>query len=645
MKLSLNSSDMVRQPRANAADLSTAVVSWQSEGGKTKILSRYPDDVWIGPALGSLAAAPPASRLIDLTKHAPNWRDLIRAALYASLRHPIRISTTPSFPTLMMRNRAFSALVRFCVREGIEPSDLLTANTRNFLVERTRSAGHLESVVTIVGTLRGAAIHHGQGLLAFDPKYPFPIAKGAKVVAKALWREVHGEDFQGGGDAPYDDDDLTLIVTNAHFYIEELAPDIITALKECLDIGEAYPHRRSNRSQEAKCTRAHKKFLASHVWKHADIQLPEWPPKTLKQVLGHARMCGASSAIATSFATGARRGEILSVRDDCLGKDANGLEVLTLVHYKGRNEINGKPIKLPIDQKVVTALTVQLRIKEQIGRYMHEDSDGVEDAIYTDHLFVQFGRDTEDGYQDGSQRPYTLEGGRLTANALNAQLRSFKKRVVPSIDGGISFTRFRKSVARLVTLSMEGAPLILQTLFGHASYRTTLGYMFASPMINEEMAVSFPEFMASNLRTLYGERSTLMGGGARSIRTISGIETPAAMLTEPEIGMSEEEFVQLGLDMMQNGQMILSLLGPGMYCLKPLLARGPCNDDPAVLLPNIGRCDPACNHHLILGSQRPKLIRQVLWLRKKLADVQTSAPMRAFYSGHEKQLTAVLEAS
>jgi len=296
--------------------------------------------------------------------------------------------------------------------------------------------------------------------------------------------------------------------------------------------------------------------------------------------------------------------------------------MLQLLYFKGRDELNGKKIKLPVDQRVVNAVTVQTQIKAQIQRYMFADSGDSGGADYTDHFFVQVGR-----HRESSPRPHTLEDGRLTINGLSGQLRAFRDRVVPSVDGQISFTRFRKSVAKLVTLSMEGAPLILQVVFGHAHYRTTLGYMFASPMITEEIAQSYPEFMAKNLRTLYRESSTLMGGGAQAIRSAMRTQEGTGMLTEPEIGMSEDEFVHLGLEMMQNGQMILSLLGPGMYCLKPLLARGPCNNDPTVLLPNIGRCTPTCTHHLLLGSQRAKIVRQIHWLQRRVSDPLTSAPM------------------
>lgn len=169
--------------------------------------------------------------------------------------------------------------------------------------------------------------------------------------------------------------------------------------------------------------------------------------------------------------------------------------------------------------------------------------------------------------------------------------------------------------------------------------------MFASPMINEEIVESYPELMANNLRTLYQEGDRLFGGGASAIKNLCRAAANSSMLTEPELSMSEDEFVQLGLEMMQSGQMILSLLGPGMYCLKPLLARGPCNNDPSILLPNVGRCTPTCSHHLLLGSQRPKMVRAVVWLKNQLDDANTSAPMRAYYSAYLREFSYVLEST
>lgn len=637
--------EMTSQPSADSPELADAVISWHQDGADLTVLSRFSDDMWIGPPVGSLAAVSLTGRQIDLARYSSQWRDIVRNALYAAMRHPTRIATTPNFATLMKRGQSFLSFTNYCELEGITPQSLTPDDVRRFLHHRIQSVDHIETVVSLIGALRGYALHFSQGLTRFDLQYPFPLSKGAKQIAISLWREVRGSDFAGGGDPPYDDGDLTLIVSNAYLYVEALSSDIADTFERCLQIAELYPLRRSSRSQEGLCLRAQKRCLSEYPWKHVNSQIPDWPPTNFRQLLVHARLCSAASAIALSFATGARRGEIHSIVDDCLDRDSEGLSWLSLTHFKGRDELHGVQVRIPVDDIVVAAVASQRRIKNLIRKHLKLDGEDDEGVDYTGHLFVQIRYQTEPNESDKTQLMRTLEDGRLTSMGLSALVRTFKDRVVPTVDGPISFTRFRKSVARLCTLSMEGAPLILQVILGHTRYQTSVGYMFASPMINEEIVASYPELMANNLRTLYQEGDRLFGGGASAIKNLRRNGVNASMLTEPEIGMSEDEFVQLGLEMMQNGQMILSLLGPGMYCLKPLLARGPCNNDPSILLPNVGRCTPTCSHHLLLGSQRPKMVRQVVWLKNRLGDSNTSAPLRAYYAAHLREFSYVLEST
>lgn len=625
-----------REVPATAPDdvLNDATVMWRFHLGERVPLSRFSDDIWEGPTEGVLAYAPQGSRQINFEKIPAEWRICAKRVLYASQRHPIRMASTPAFATLFKRHQALANFFTFLSEKGVSSATLSAQDVKGYLLHRTAEVAHLETMVSAVATLRGAAVHFAQGLLPLDLKYPFPMSKGAKTIAESLWREANGKDFQGGGDPPFEDDDLTQIMRCAYLYVLELGPHICAALERCLSIAMRYPERRKDRSQEGLCFREQVAFLSSYPWPHQDTEIREWPPRNLRDVLVHARMCTAASAISVSFAIGARRSEINSIKDSCLTKDSNGNHLLEVTYFKGKSERNGVRVKLPVDDRVVSALQVQGNLKSQIRRLMTEGNVAGA-SFYTDQLFVQIGY-RKKKISDGSSHedPYNLSGGMLSSNALTSILNTFKQRVVPLVDGSISFTRFRKSVARLVTLSMEGAPLILQLLFGHTSYRVTLGYMFASPMILEEVTQAYPELLAKNLRILYQGREHLMGGAAPGIR--------AAVLTGSEVEMSEEEFVSLGLDMMESGQMILNVIGKGMYCLKPMTSRGPCNNDTEVLLPNPGRCGPLCGHHLILGTERPRMIREIRWLASKVDSLDTSSPMRNFYRRHHDLLLKVI---
>lgn len=616
-------------------ELEKAAVTWEVRNGAIVVLSRFEDDNWEGAAEGVLAAAPRSGRTIQFSRVPSEWRECAKRILYASQRHPIRISRTPAFATLLKKYQAITHLFVYLNKRGITPINVTKDDIKRYLLQRSKSVEHQETLISTLGTLRGAAIHYEQGLLSFDLRYPYPTTKGAKSIASYLWRESHGKEFDGEGILPYDDDDLTLIMRGAYLYTEELGPHICAALETCIDIAMQFPDRRVNRTLERIILRKQVSFLNSYNWPQKVTHLSQWPPRNFSDLLEHARLCTAAAAISISFAIGARRSEVNSITDDCICEDSKGQPLLILTQFKGKDEKNGVQIKLPIDNRVISAVNLQKSIKKQIFRRVTETSPEEKPKL-TDKLFVQLGYRCSDD-QHGNENPdgrFYIKGGQISSGGLSSTLLTFKRSVVPLVDGSINFTRFRKSVARLVTLSMEGAPLILQLLFGHSSYKVTLGYMFASPMILEEVATTYPEFLSRNLKTLYQEQTNLMGGGANSLK--------AAILTGTEVGMTEEEFVSLGLEMMESGQMILNIIGKGTYCLKPLMTRGPCNNDPAVLLPNIGRCDPLCNHHLILGRERPRLIREIRWLQSKIESPESSTPIKKYYQHHHDLLMKVI---
>lgn len=617
------------QPRSDSEKRDAAIVSWHLHGNVPTVISRFSDMVWEGAPVGAMAAMPTKARQIDFKKMPTPLVPLCKDILYAFLRHPINIASTPSFASLIKRGQAVAAFASMIQEKGLSQETLTTSETRAFLLDRARKAKHIETLVSIVATLRGAAVHHGQGLIAYSVQYPFPIHKGAQAVAKALWHEAHGRDFDGRGEIPYSDEDLTLIVRNAHFYVEELGPHVRNAIDECLTIADRFPNLRESKSADGHCYRAQKKYIKDYSWPHSEAGLFDWPPTTFKSLMGHARLCSAASTITVSFATGSRRSEINSISDGCI-RNKYGEAFLTLTHYKGRDESDGEIVALPVDDKVICAIELQSSLKKQIRRYIHADLEGTH--AFTDKLFVQ---SKYQAYGDTEEASYTIEGAALSANAHNHVLAKFSACILPDLGENISFTRLRKSVARLITLSMEGATVILQSIFGHATYRTTLGYMFASPMIQDELLTAYPELTVKNLKTLFAERDSLMGGGAPALR--------AAIKTESDIDMTENEFVELGLDMMSMGQMLLSVLGQGMYCLKPLVARGPCNSDSGLPLPNLGNCSGSCSHHLLLGSERPKLIRQAQWLKAKIQDPLLSEPMKNFYKKNLDEIQYVIE--
>lgn len=648
-------------------DLTNAVISWMTLHGQVYVLSRFPDDQWEGAPIGSLANSVLSARTIDFSDVPECWRDFVRCSLYWSLRHPSKINKTPVFPTLMKKSRTLFKFVNYLESVGIATLDEATPeNAKAFLLEVCRKAKHPETVISTIGALLEVNTHFQQGLLKYKLPFP-PMRRGAMAVGKALWRDEHPEDVGDWkiGYAPLNDVDTSLTVRSCLFYIDTLSKSIISASNAVLDIQVRYPDRKFNRSQEAKCGRESKKFLSTMSWHEPECGYHAWPPETAKQLNSHVRLLSAACAVLIFLLLGCRRSEFLELKIDCL-RGKPGEEVIRIVYRKGEDALEqGRPVDLAASPDIVKAVETQKLIRSLVNDDLVCSG---ERPIDHDFLFVQLtsnaahSSDESEQAEDDSGRyrraaeiriaknralkastdedhqtiSSMKRGAPLTDQAINGFLRDFGLLVTTGLDGRLAPHRLRKTAGRLTTLSMEGAALILNTIFGHLSYDTTLRYMLASPFIQDEVTEAYPELLVKNLELLYRSRAKLGGGGGRKLMSsIKEFElNAAAALLGHETGMSESEFIELALKLMEQGHMMLSVLGPGIYCLKPPLARGPCSDGLGDSGPNIGACQSKCQYNVQTEDRIPAVAKTITWLESKVNDADCSVVLRNFYSAH-----------
>lgn len=627
-----------------------AVVSWQRVGEEIKILSRFESDVWIGPKTGALFATSESSRRIDFRSIPERYRNDAKLCLYASLRYPLRINKPPSFATLIKRWQAIERYIKHLAAKGVgKPSETTAQETSEFLAEVTKSANHVETVVAQIAALREINVNHSQKRLAFSVPMP-QYSKGSGVIARALWRKAHGKDFDDqGGYQPFEDNDAEIIVRSALFYIDTLAGPILEGFEGCTEIALEFPDRRFNRSQEGRCARSQKKHLASISFPAPDCSYYNWPPKNFRQTRTHLRMLSAACAIVVLFALGCRRTELLGLKTDCL-VEKGGEWHIRIIYRKGEDDLEeGRPVLLPAAEEVIKAVETQRSIARLLATNIHgfEEQRVEHDylfALIRDRFFYDPDQSSDlaesDDYrsslaasQDASGEPIGREGGPMTLAALNGLLRDFKSNVAPEVDGAIAPHRFRKTVGRLVTLCMEGAPLILQLIYGHDQYRVTLKYMFASPFIQDEIVEQYPELVSRNLAEIYRSRDDLGGHGGElvmnAMKTYRAGRSPVQ--TAPEGDLSEDEFIEIGLEMVEAGYMMLSVLARGMYCFKPVDAVGSCGTEMGSNLPNPGRCVSKCPHNIQVKDRRARAERTISWLAKKLDSPSISPSLRKFY--------------
>lgn len=628
-----------------------AVISWHRVDEDLIVLSRFHEDVWIGAKVGSLYAVSEHARRIDFCSIPESFRILAKLSLYAALRYPHRINKPPTFATLIKKWQAVERYIRYLVRRGISSFEATTAGDNVvFLKEVTKAANHVETVVGQIATLREINVNYAQKRLGFFIPLP-EYASGAGVVARDLWRQVYKVDFDDqGGYRPFDDNDAEIIVKSALFYLDTLSSSILSGFGGCGDIAINFPDRRFNRSQEGLCSRAQKKLLASISFPSPDSGYHSWPPKNFRQIRTHLRMLSASCAIVILFGLGCRRTELMGLKTDCL-VHLDGEWNIRIIYRKGEDDLElGRPVLLPASGEVVRAVEIQRSIALLLAQNIHGFDDHQIDhefifALIRDRFFYDADRSKElsdsGDYRatlanlgDGSEDAIGREGGPMTLGALNGVLRDFKTYVTPEVDGSIASHRFRKTVGRLVTLCMEGAPLILQLIFGHDHYRVTLKYMFASPFIQDEIVEQYPEMVSRNLSEIYRSSNDLGGLGGHlmmtAIKTYRAGRSPVQ--TAPESELSEEEFVAIGLEMVEAGHMMLSVIAQGMYCFKPIDLSGHCAKGAGDTLPNPGSCTAKCPHNVQLKGRRLKTERTIKWLVQKMDSPLISSSLKKFYS-------------
>lgn len=627
-----------------------ATITWQMVKGEQIIISRYGDESWIWPASGSLSSYAEGNRRIDFGKVPEGWRSYVKRALFACLRHPRPGQRGLSFHSLRHRFYHLRRLTQLADDQGCSRlADLTKSQVESFLRTLTKDADHIE---TVVGNLITMSETHRMLRDGFvDDGLSFNVAgiRSSKKIAESLWKEVHGKnfDYETEGYQPHSDVDAEEILGTAFFYVRKLAKPLIRAHREITEIWRNHSYGPGSYSgvKIRKVPPLVRELLTSLFPDEDSHCEHRWPPRESKDVRSHLRILQGLCITLVAFFTLARRSEVITLKaNTCLSQNDEGEFVLHGRIFKGEDDLDGRPASWPVPPIVAESLTVlhdirnalEFRLLSQTGR-----------GLSHDYLLCSFTtRSTDDDASAASLAEDNLpaEYGPMTPGSVSGLTRDLKLFVLPEIVGSCALHRLRKTAVRLVALTVEGSSLVLKNILHHDNSRTTIHYMFASPFMLQELASVWPEISASNLRELYGRRHELTGPGATNLldpaaRTASAA---AAAQTETDIDVTEDEFVSLGVDMMEKGHMLLTRLGVGIWCLKPALERGVCNEGTNDFIPNGGRCSVQCRFH-IQDSRRTVInLRDLDSINAALTSSALSRPVRAMYERYRQELLTVI---
>jgi GAF domain-containing protein len=382
---------------------------------------------------------------------------------------------------------------------------------------------------------------------------------------------------------PFPDEFVTEIIRRALWIHEHLAERLIDCWNGVRAIG-IDAERVGRNSSHPSVIAGRNDFIDSFAWIDAagtpirSLPFPlkvivngestltyQWPQtgaRFLSSVVGALQALNLCTVL---FCTGARSSEVADARDDALGVPSeNRLHSRT---FKIVDSVKGVPRDWPLHPAAARAIEVQRKLAKSV-RPPHQD-----------HLWVMIRHGYDGGPQLNLTEPLVNAVELLGLTALAGTDRPHAH-------------RWRHTVARLVALSVVGAPQVLLDLFGHRDLEMTLRYMLADPQIVEDaMKVAHETAFAlaeeAIRETLLGETSGMAAGPLRN-----GLERLGMRHGADAFGTSSlRETAEI---LTFNGR-VWQMTRPGVLCTKALGEFGRCKE---------GNCRPECGNRLELARAK-----------------------------------------
>ena len=287
-----------------------------------------------------------------------------------------------------------------------------------------------------------------------------------------------------------------------------------------------------------------------------------WPLATVDSVHSLLRLCQVANAQIVHLTMAGRVGELISLKRGSLEPFEGGASIRGLT-FKTNSSVGGITREWPLPSFAVEAVCRQETLSRTLGSKGQSlwvlNNNNRSGGASLDRSMTQFG-----------QRVRLSNGVKLS-----------------SLAGTLNSRRYRKTMARLVGLALEGASGILSDLFGHRDRDVTLGYLLSDQEFQAEADLVREEVQAVRKREISKELSECGGNAARTLR-VTRDEMRARGIRE-DFGRDDTELL---ISLMPTLQQV----GPNRYCIAELKDIGLCSKVAGQR--DVGACSSSCMYRL-----------------------------------------------
>lgn len=335
-----------------------------------------------------------------------------------------------------------------------------------------------------------------------------------------------------------------------------------------------------------------------HLKDTTHVDACEWPPQNWSSVQALAVTLQSAHLWIALLVMAARIGEVATLGRNCVEFAQDGEFYASGRTYKPSRALAGKERDWPLPHILVDVFAQQVRLveaSERLARFI-KNTQGLQDVIGgSTHLWASLGSSsTADATEKLGCYEKSLQN---LARRLELTAKPGGKNLHPH--------RFRKTLARLAGLAIDGSQKVLMLLLGHEDVTTTLGYMQTDPAFAKEVHDITRELRVMRGMALIEDMYEAMhqpnslpygghGGGGASVLadSIRAYETELHR-TGQEWGVDTAR--ELSVLITNNGESA-RLVSANVVCTKVAGEVGLCSTKKGAIV--AGKCQPDCRNHI-----------------------------------------------